>query len=148
MEDAKILIVEDEAIIACDLQKRLEHQGYTITSAVATGEDAIKKAGESSPDLVLMDIALLGELDGIDAATQIRRLFDIPVVYVTAYADERVLERAKLTEPFGYILKPFDDRELRSVIEMALYKSAIEKKVRDREEWLSTVLHSIGDGVI
>lgn len=141
--EKKILIVEDEAIIACDLQRRLEHQGYTVTSAVATGEDAIKKAGEDSPDLVLMDIVLLGELDGIDAAGQIRALYGMPVVYLTAYADERTLERAKLTEPFGYVLKPFDDRELRSIIEMALYKHNIERQLRQSNEFLMTVIESM-----
>jgi len=141
--EKKILIVEDEAIIACDLQRRLEQQGYTITAAVATGEDAIKKAGEDSPDLILMDIVLLGEIDGIEAAGQIRALYGIPVVYLTAYADDRTLERAKLTEPFGYVLKPFDDRELRSIIEMALYKYRIEHQLRQSNEFLLTVLESL-----
>ncbi|MHB8882713.1 MAG: response regulator [Thermodesulfovibrionales bacterium] len=141
--EKRILIVEDEAIIACDLQRRLEHQGYTVTAAVATGEDAIRKAGEDSPDLVLMDIVLLGELDGIDAAGRIRSLYGMPVVYLTAYADEQTLERAKLTEPFGYVLKPFDDRELRSIIEMALYKHSIERQLRQSNEFLMTVIESM-----
>ncbi|NJD55140.1 MAG: response regulator, partial [Nitrospirae bacterium] len=136
MDKNKILIVEDEAIIARDLQKRLENQGYIVTSAVATGEDAIQRAGAESPNLILMDIVLLGDLDGIDAAGQIRKLYDIPVVYLTAYADERILERAKVTEPYGYILKPFDDRELRSIIEMALYKYSAERQVRQSNEFL------------
>lgn len=143
MESAKILIVEDEAIIARDLQNRLENQGYLVTGAVATGADAIRKAGTDSPDLVLMDIVLLGEMDGIEAADRIRSLYNIPVVYVTAYADERVLERAKLTEPFGYILKPFDDRELRSIIEMALYKYSVEKQLKESNTFLRTVIESL-----
>ncbi|SPP99731.1 Multi-sensor hybrid histidine kinase [Candidatus Sulfobium mesophilum] len=143
MEKIRILVVEDEAIIARDLQKRLHSQGYIVTSAVSTGEDAILKAKTDAPDLVLMDIVLLGEIDGIEAAGRIRALSDIPVVYVTAYADEKILERAKITEPYGYILKPFDDRELRSVIEMALYKSSTEKQMRKTNEFLSTVIESL-----
>ncbi len=143
MAKAKILVVEDEAIIARDLQKRLENQGYVVTAAVATGEDAIQRAETDFPDLVLMDIVLLGEVDGIEAAARIRSLFDIPVVYVTAYADEKILQRAKITEPFGYILKPFDDRELRSVIEMAIYKSSIEKQLRKNNEFLNNVIESL-----
>ncbi len=143
MEKTRILVVEDEAIIARDLQKRLQAQGYIVTSAVSTGEDAILKAKTDTPDLVLMDIVLLGDMDGIEAAGRIRALLDIPVVYVTAYADEKILERAKITEPYGYILKPFDDRELRSVIEMALYKSSTEKQMRKTNEFLSTVIESL-----
>jgi two-component system cell cycle sensor histidine kinase/response regulator CckA len=143
MEKTKILVVEDEAIIARDLQRRLVSQNYAVTAAVSTGEDAIHRAETDSPDLVLMDIVLLGEMDGVEAAGHIRSRFDIPVVYVTAYADEKILERAKVTEPFGYILKPFDDRELRSVIEMALYKSSIEKQLRRTNEFLNTVIESL-----
>jgi len=143
VDKIKILIVEDEAIIARDLQKRLENQGYIVTSASATGEDAVRRAGTESPDLVLMDIVLLGDIDGIEAAGQIRALYDIPVVYLTAYADEGILERAKLTEPFGYILKPFDDRELRSVIEMALYKCSSEKRLKQSNEFLSNIINSL-----
>ena len=95
-----------------------------------------------------MDIVLKGETNGIDAAGQIRSRLDIPVVYLTAYADEKTVERAKLTEPFGYIIKPFNDKELHTIIEMALYKHKIEKKLKEREEWLSTILESIGDAVI
>jgi PAS domain S-box-containing protein len=95
-----------------------------------------------------MDIVLIGEIDGIEAAEQIRSRYDIPVIYVTAYADEEILKRAKLTEPFGYIIKPFEDRELRGAIEMALYKHHTERKLRESEEWLSTTLKSIGDAVI
>jgi len=143
VEKSRILIVEDEAIIARDLQKRLENQGYIVTSASATGEDAIRRAGTESPDLILMDIVLLGDIDGIEAAGQIRELYDIPVVYLTAYADEGILERAKVTEPFGYILKPFDDRELRSVIEMALYKCSSEKRLKQSNEFLTNIINSL-----
>ena len=144
----EILIAEDEGIIARDLENRLRRQGYGVCAVVASGEDAIRKAGTGRPGLVLMDIVLCGDIDGIDAADEIRRSYDIPVIYLTAYADDRIVERAKRTEPYGYIIKPFEDRELRSAIEMALYKHTMEKKVRQSEEWLSTILRSIGDGVI
>ncbi len=95
-----------------------------------------------------MDIVLKGEIDGITAAERIWENFGIPVIYLTAYADEPTLQRAKVTEPFGYILKPFDERELQTTIEMAFYKAKMDKTLREREEWLSTILRSIGDGVI
>jgi len=143
MEAVKILIVEDEAIIARDLQRRLENHGYTVVAAVATGEDAILKTAETLPDLVLMDIVLLGDMDGIEAAGRIRSLYGTPIIYVTAYADDRILERAKITEPFGYILKPFDDRELKSIIEMALYKFSIESRLRQSNAFLNNVIESL-----
>jgi PAS domain S-box-containing protein len=148
MEKIKILVVEDEAIIATSLQKQLENYGYIVPSVEATGEEAIKKVSEDGIDLVLMDIVLLGEMDGIEAADQIRSRFDVPVIYLTAYADETILERAKITEPFGYIIKPFEDRELHSAIQMALYKHNMEKRLREKEKWLSTILNGIGDAVV
>lgn len=148
MKKSRILVVEDEAIIAKNLQRQLENYGYTVPAVVATGEDAVKEASGNNIDLVLMDIVLLGEMDGIEAGGQIHSKFDIPVIYLTAYADETMLERAKITEPFGYIVKPFEDRELHSTIQMALYKYNMEKKLRKSEKWLTTVLNSIGDAVI
>ncbi len=148
MEKAKILIVEDEAIIAKDLQWRLQGMGYDVPIVVASGEDAVNAAHKSAPDLILMDIMLLGSMDGIEAANRIRAEADIPVIYLTAYADEEILERAKKTEPFGYLIKPIGDRELHSNIEITLFKHRIDKKLRGNEKWLSTVLTSIGDAVI
>lgn len=148
MTKPKILIVEDESIVAEDLKRGLQNMGYEVPAVVSSGEEAVKKAEKLKPDLVLMDIVLKGKMNGIDAAKKIRPRFDIPVIYLTAYADDKTLERAKVTEPFGYIIKPFDDRELQSTIEMALYKSKMEKQVRESREWLSTVLGSIGDAVI
>ncbi len=144
----KILVVEDEAIIAKDLQWRLEGMGYEVPAVVASGEEAITKALEFKPDLVLMDIMLLGSMDGIEAANQIRSQIDTPLIYLTAYADEEILERAKISEPFGYLIKPIGDRELRSNIEITFYKHNIEQKLKKNEKWLSTVLTSIGDAVI
>jgi PAS domain S-box-containing protein len=148
METAKILIVEDEAVIAKDLQWRLEGMGYDVPLTVANGEEAVDKATEINPDLVLMDIVLIGQMDGIEAAEQIRSKADIPVIYLTAYADEQTFERAKVTEPFGYLIKPIRDKELHISIEMALYQHSMEKKLRESKKLLSTVLNSTNDGVI
>jgi CheY-like chemotaxis protein len=112
MSNAKILIVEDEKIAAKDIQNRLRHFGYEVTAIASTGEEAIRKAVEMKPDLALLDIRLRGGTDGVEVAEQIRERLHIPVVYLTAYADEETLRRAKLTEPFGYLVKPFGDREL------------------------------------
>jgi CheY-like chemotaxis protein len=120
MVKTKILVVETEAIIATDIQDKLEDLGYDIPAIASSGEEAIKKTEEIKPDLVLMNIGLKWDMDGIDAAAHIHNRFDIPVVYVTAYMDEKRLERANVTEPFGYIIKPFEDKELSSAIEKAL----------------------------
>ncbi|WP_413262175.1 EAL domain-containing protein [Floridanema flaviceps] len=148
MEPAKILVVEDEGIVAIDLQTTLEDLGYIVTAVVDSGEMAIEKAKETQPDLALMDIRLAGELDGIQAAEIIRSEFDIPVIYLTAYADKETLKRARLTLPFGYLIKPFEERELQTTIEMALYKHQIEMQLRENTQWFTAILKSIGDAVI
>jgi len=148
MPKKRILIVEDEAIVAEDIRLSLENMGYEVVAIASTGEDAIKKTRELRPDLVLMDIILAGKVNGISAAGDIRSSLNIPVVYLTAYSDEKTLERAKVTEPFGYIIKPFDERELRSTIETALYKHEMEERLRESREWLNVTLRSIGDAVI
>ncbi len=135
MRKAKILVVEDEAIIARDLQLQLEELGYYVPCIVATGEDAIEKAEEIRPDLVLMDIMLLGHVDGIEAATQIRSKSDVPIVYLSAYADNMLHERAKDTDPFGYLSKPVSKNDLHNTIEMALYKHSVERKLREEKEF-------------
>ena len=134
MTTTQILIVEDEGIVAEEIQSRLKNRGYEVSAVAVSGEEAIQKAGETRPDLVLMDIKLKGDVDGIEAAKEIRSRFDIPVIYLTAYADEDTVQRAKVTEPFGYILKPFEERELHTSIEMALYKHKMERKLRESEE--------------
>ncbi|KYK28539.1 MAG: hypothetical protein AYK19_20790 [Theionarchaea archaeon DG-70-1] len=141
-----VLIVEDESIVAKDIRKRLQNLGYTVSAIASSGKEALQKA-KDNPDVVLMDIVLKGDMDGIEAAEHIRT-GGIPVIYVTAYADDKTLQRAKITEPYGYILKPFEDRELHTVIEMALYKHEMEKKLRESQQWLATTLKSIGDGVV
>lgn len=133
MNDTRIMIVEDERIVAKDLQFRLQGLGYEVAGMASEGHDAISKAGSMRPNLVLMDIRLENGMDGIEAAEQIRNQLDIPVVFLTAYADQATLARAKITEPFGYILKPFEERELQSTIEIALYRHKAEQKLRDSE---------------
>jgi PAS domain S-box-containing protein len=143
-----ILLVEDENIVALELADTLQNLGYSVSAIASSGEQAITSAEETHPDLVLMDIRLKGHIDGIEAAEQIRARLDIPVVYLTAYADDTTLGRAKLTEPFGYLLKPFEQRELHSTIEIALYRHRMQKELREKERWLSTTLTSIGDAVV
>ncbi|MBW4547966.1 MAG: response regulator [Symplocastrum torsivum CPER-KK1] len=148
MVRARLLIVEDEGIVALNIQNRLQGLGYSVVATVSSGEEAIQVAGETRPDLILMDIKLDGNVDGIEAAAEINRLFHLPVVYLTAYTNDETLNRAKLTEPYGYILKPFEARDLCTTIEVALYKYQMEQQLREREQWLATTLKSIGDAVI
>ena len=127
----KILVVEDESIIAIDIQNMLESLGYTIPAVIFSGEEAIKKSAEMQPDLVLMDIKLNGNIDGVEAAKQIRTRFNIPVVYLTAYSEDNIFHRTEIAEPFGYLPKPFEERGLQSIIEMAFYKNKEEQKIKD-----------------
>jgi signal transduction histidine kinase len=129
MSPPRILVVEDEVIIARDIQTQLVEMGYVALGHAVSGEVAIALAGSLRPDLVLMDIQLAGSMDGIVAAQAIRDQFFIPVVFLTAFAADAIIARAKLTEPYGYILKPFSERELHTVIEMALYKHQAEAKL-------------------
>jgi PAS domain S-box-containing protein len=133
MDKASILIAEGKSRVALDLINWLKRLGYTVSAVAASGEEAIQKASDLGPDLVLMDIKLKGVVDGLDAAEEIRHRFDIPVVYLTAYTDEETLQRAKITRPFGYIIKPFDERTLHSTVEMALHSHRIERKLRESE---------------
>ena len=133
MNKAKILIVEDEAVVARDISQQVAELGYESVGTTPRGEDALVLAEQRRPDLVLMDIQLAGGLDGIDAAQAIRERFSIPVVFLTAFAEEATLQRAKAAEPFGYIIKPFDDRELRAVIEMSLSKHQTEERLKRAE---------------
>ncbi len=148
MSQVKILVVEDESVVAKDIQWSLKSLGYNICGWASSGEEALEKVEALKPDLVLMDIVLKGGIDGVEAAEHVRTNFDIPVVYLTAYADEHTLQRAKVTEPFGYILKPFEERELHTTIEVALYKHKTERRIKQSQYWLSTTLKSISDGVI
>ena len=148
MRKTKILVVEDESIVARDIRNMLAGLGYEVTAVVSGAMAAIQKAQETGPDIVLMDVMLNGDITGVEAAEQIYTNFSIPVVYLTAYADSTTVQQAKKTEPFGYIIKPFEERELQTTIEIALYKYKMQMELKDRERWLSTILKSIGDGVI
>ena len=128
-----ILVVEDEAIVANDIRDTLISLGYTVAGTAKSGELALEKTAGTKPDLVLMDIHLAGKLDGIETAGQIHAKYGIPVIFLTAYADEALLERAKIAEPYGYIVKPYDERGLHSSIEMALYKHAMELRLKESE---------------
>ncbi len=145
---ARVLVAEDEGIIAEDIQMSLEELGYEVVGVVATARGAIEKAEKTLPDLVLMDVVLHDKPDGIDAAAYIRSRLDIPIIYLTAHADEGTLARAKITEPFGYMIKPFRERELHSNIEMAIFKHKLERQLKENEEWLMVTLSSIGEAVI
>ena len=137
MDKTRILIVEDELITANDFEESLQSLGYEVTGIAKSGSETFGQIKKDSPDLVLMDLKLQGEMDGVEVADQIRTEFNIPVVYLTAYADKATLDRIKKTEPFGFITKPFDDRELQGVIETALYKHQMDMKIRENEKKLS-----------
>ena len=128
MESINIMLVEDEEITAEITRRNLERWGYVVSAVVPSGEKAIKHAEAVTPDLVLMDIGLQGDIDGIQAAQRIRECFHIPVIYLTASDDAETLARAKLTGPFGYIIKPIEETQLRATIDLALYKHEVEKK--------------------
>ncbi len=148
MTPARILILEDDRVVARDIQRQLTRIGHEVLGMGVCGEDAVALALAMRPDLVLMDIRLGGEVDGVEAASQIRERCQSPVVFLTAYSDDDTLRRASQAEPFGYLLKPFEDSQLRTVIEMALYKHVAEQKLRDSERRYATTLSSIGDAVI
>jgi PAS domain S-box-containing protein len=145
MNKYSILVVEDEALIAASLVHTLSSLGYTVHKPVATGEGAILAVKTQKPDLVLMDIELIGAMDGIETAEKIRAIADIPVIYLTAYADDKRLAKARLTEPYGYIVKPSHNRELKATIEMALYKHALDRKLKESEERYRTLVESTSD---
>ncbi|HEY5996976.1 MAG TPA: response regulator, partial [Candidatus Deferrimicrobiaceae bacterium] len=131
----RILIVEDESIIREDLRSRIERFGYEVAGTAATGEDALRLAEAASPGLVLMDIVLKGDMDGIETAKHLRNRFGTPVIFLTAWADADILSRAKTAMPYGYLVKPVEDRELKAALEIALYKSDVEKKLALAERY-------------
>ncbi len=147
MDNIKIMIVEDEAIVAEDIKHMLKSMDYQVPAVVSTANDAIKMAEETLPHLVLMDIMLKGNSDGIEAAQVIHKNFGIPIIYLTAYADEPTLQRAKLTQPYGYIIKPFEKKELKTNIEIALYKFNMEKKLKESEKKYRTIFEDSGDAM-
>jgi two-component system cell cycle sensor histidine kinase/response regulator CckA len=143
-----ILIVEDEGLVAQDLQMTLEEFGYDAFGIASSAEEAIRAASNRCPDLVLMDIRIKGNRDGIETAELLKQRFEVPVVYLTAHADDATIERAKKTSPHGYLLKPVRTAELKSAIEISIYKNKMEKRLRESEQWFSSTLRSIADAVI
>ncbi len=148
MPDERVLIVEDEKIIALDLQRRLEKFGYSVVALASTATEAVEAALEYLPDIVLMDIMLGGDRDGVDAAIEIKDQYNVPIVFLTAYADERTVERAKKAEPVGYVLKPFKERELQTTIDIALYKARVDRQMQEQEQLFEALLNSMNDGLI
>lgn len=142
MAKTNVLVVEDESIVSKDIQHSLKKLGYNVVGSSATGEKAIDLALELKPDIVLMDIMLKGELTGIEAAEQIKAKLNIPVVYLTAYADEATLEKAKVTEPYGYIIKPFKEIDIHTSIEMAIYKHSKEREVQKERDLLYSLVEN------
>ena len=148
MANSQILLVEDSSTAALFARKLLNDLGYDVPAIVPSGEEAVRKAEEIRPDLILMDIELAGKMDGVEAAGQIYSHFDIPIVFLTSKSDEKTLFRAKNTEAYGYIHKPVELKELRAAIEVALFKAGMERKLKENQQWLATTLASIGDAVI
>ncbi len=144
----KILIVEDENIVALDMRKRLDHLGYEIVDILSSGEKAVEKVRENKPDLILMDIMLKGEMDGIETAHEIKKILDIPIIYLTAYSDSITIKRAKITTPFGYISKPFSENDLHAAIELAFYKHDVELSLHESEEWFRKVFNTSIDAIV
>lgn len=140
MSKIKVLVVEDESIVSKDIQQSLERLGYKIAGSAATGEKAIELARDNHPDIVLMDIMLKNDMSGIEAAAVIREELRIPVIYLTAYADEATLAKAKISEPYGYIIKPFKEVDLHTSIEMALYKNKKELEVEQERDLLYSLV--------
>ena len=152
MDDTKntgrrILIVEDDTIISVSLERILPKLGYDVIGVIAFGEEVLQKVVESPPDLVLMDIYLAGDMNGIEAAAQIQAQFDIPVVYLTAYSNDTLLQEARITEPYGYLVKPVREKDLHATIEMALYRHKVEEALRESEELHRITLSNITDAV-
>ncbi|MGE5680296.1 MAG: PAS domain S-box protein, partial [Bacillota bacterium] len=148
IKKTRILIVEDEAIIAMDIKRRVLSLGYEVVALAFSASELLEKLANLKPDLILMDIILKGEMDGIEAARIIKSRYGIPVIYLTAHADEKTLQRAKLTEPYGYILKPFEVRDLQTSIEIALYKYSMEAKLAQSELKYRTLVQTATDAVL
>lgn len=142
MAKTSVLVVEDESIVAKDIQQSLIKLGYNVVGTASTGEKALALANELRPDIILMDIMLKGPMSGIDTAAEIKKEMAIPVIFLTAYADESTLSKAKVTEPFGYIIKPFKEIDLHTSIEMALYKHGKEKDIVKERDLLYSIVEN------
>ncbi len=149
-DKVKILIVEDELITAENIRQILERNGYDVVGVAADGRDAVRISSEAKPDLILMDVLLQGDMDGIEAAGAIHDLLDIPIIYITSLSDKSTLDRAKNTSPYGYLNKPLNVRDLCATVDMALYKYSIERQLKDREDFLQSILRTapVGIGIV
>jgi len=148
MELDPILIVEDEKIVAMEIQDALKKMGYHVPATAMTGEEAVQKTKELRPMLVLMDIKLKNGMDGIEAAIQIRKECPVPIVFMTAHTDRETFLRSHIAEPYDYIIKPFQMKELNKRIEMALFRSRIEKHQKEKEQWMADTLNGISEGIV
>jgi DNA-binding LytR/AlgR family response regulator len=142
MSKTNVLVVEDESIVSKDIQYSLKKLGYNVVGAAATGEKAVELAGELQPDIILMDIMLKGNITGIEASAEIKEKFHIPIIFLTAYADENTLAKAKVTEPYAYIIKPFKEIDLHTSIEMALYKHGKELEILKERDMLYSIVEN------
>lgn len=145
---AKVLIVEDESIVAKDIQNKLEDLDHDVVGIVSAGEKVIQAVRETNPDLVLMDIRLEGEMDGIQASEELKQFFDLPVVFLSSYSNVNTLKRAKIAEPYGYLLKPYEDRELSVAIDLAIYKHSVEKRIKVEKRRYEEILISMPESII
>lgn len=148
MEKIKILVVEDESIVAKDIQATLIRLGYDVPAVASSAQVAFTKLEEIKPDLVFLDIRLKGDLDGIHISEHIKKTYDIPVIFLTSYVDKSTLDRAKVTEPYGYLVKPFNENDLRTTIETALYKFQKDQAVRQNEQRYANALQNVEDAII
>ena len=148
MGTARIMVVEDDVVISMDLKASLVKMGYEVCAAFCSGEEAVEAIGSANPDLVLMDMRLKGEMSGVDAARQIHQEHGTPLIFLTAYSDSPLLEEARLTEPFGYLLKPYREDCLRTAIEIALYKAEMQEQLRQSEERFRGISASALDAII
>ncbi|HUK92695.1 MAG TPA: response regulator, partial [Methanomicrobiales archaeon] len=148
MSRARILVVEDEFITAADLEARLGEMGFEVPACVDNGPAAIEKAGELRPDIILMDITLVGGMSGIEAAARIKELYGIPVIFLTAHSEEPTFERALKASPYGYVIKPFDPLNLRAIIDMALYKHQMEERLEESERTIRSLLNAVPDALV
>jgi len=141
----RVMVVDDEAVITTQLEERLASMGYAVVGAASSGEEALEMAKQVEPDIILMDIVMPGTLDGIDAAKEVREKLDIPVIFLTAYADDRLVKKASHVGPFGYIVKPYQEREIRAAIEVAIYEKNIDRQLRASEEKYRNLVNTTKD---
>ncbi len=147
MSKVIILVVEDDVIEAMDIKRILESMGYSVPETASSGEEALQKLTEFRPDVILMDIILSGGMDGIETAEVIKNQYKIPIIYLTAYSETETVERAKLTEPYAYLIKPFNSNELKNSIEIVIYKHEMETKLKEEQEHFKNLFENAPVGI-